>query len=185
MARHPRPGVAWHRIPIPATLVDHALASMARGSASRLLAPQLRGRVTPRILRALEARGWHVHRIGQAAYLHRDRADALILGVWPRRAAAPSWADRLGHASAAYERRAERLASEQRWRRQHRDERGRFGSLLPWHRWPTPAMYSFEPSHSSTLDRHAADVAAHNHRVRVARELAWSESELRAAWGDR
>jgi hypothetical protein len=161
-------------------------------SVARRLAPQLRGRLTPRILDALEREGWHVHRIGAAAYVHAPGdGHHLIFGVWPRRAPAPAWAHRLGRASDGYLRRIDRLAVEQRWRRLARDARGRFVALLPWYRWPTPELYRFEPSRPGWADLEAAEAAAHNRAVRLRRGLERddvapeTELEARAAWGDR
>lgn len=54
--------------------------------------PHLRGRVTPRILEGLSARGLHVHRIGQATYVHDDVGDVrMILAVLDRRSTTPAW----------------------------------------------------------------------------------------------
>lgn len=52
---------------------------------------QLRGRATPATLRRLELIGMHVHRIGQAAYVHDDAGQRWILGVWNRRTPPPPW----------------------------------------------------------------------------------------------
>ncbi len=103
------------------------------------------GRADPRILAALERRGWRIHRVGQAAYVHHGGFH-LILGVWQRRSGRPSWADRLGRPSAGFERRVVRCVHEQRWRQQLRRDDGRFGGRRPWWRWPSPAVYSFLPS---------------------------------------
>jgi hypothetical protein len=159
---------------------------MAR-SAARYLAPQLRGRLTPRILEALEADGWHVHRVGAAAYVHAPGGEHhLIFGVWPRRVAPPAWATRLGEASDGYRRRADRISLEQRWRQMARDLAGRFSHRLPWYRWPAPAPYSFEDDRPGWADQEAADAAAHNTRVRLD---AWygesSPTISRAMDGDR
>lgn len=169
-------GARWHHHRIPAPLVA-VIGRTMRGQVGRYLAPHLRGRITPRILAALERDGWHVHRIGAAAYVHAPGDDHhLIFGVWPRRAPAPSWAQRLGRVSDGYQRRVERAAFEQRWRRMARDAGGRFAFLLPWYRWPTPEVYRFEPSAPGWAD----------HQIRAERGLEdWTEAELRAAWGDR
>lgn len=175
--------VGWHRHRIPS-----AVLAVLGSRMGRYLAPQLRGRVTPRILDVLERDGWHVHRIGQAAYVHAPAGDHhLIFGVWARRAPAPSWADRLGQVSAGYRRRVERATFEQRWRRLARDPGGRFAFLLPWHRsLQVRRSYRFDGPRPSMLDQAAIDVSEHNHRVRASRGLErWTEAEARAAWGDR
>ena len=196
MAPIHEPGARWHRHRIPTRLAT-VIGRTMRSQVGRYLAPHLRGRITPRILDALERDGWHVHRIGAAAYVHAPGdAHHLIFGVWARREPAPSWADRLGQVSDGYRRRVARATFEQRWRRLARDEGGRFAFLLPWHRWPTPAVYRFEPSQPGWFDAEAAAIAAHNRRIREDRGLAaasvytsdladWTESEARAAWGDR
>lgn len=101
------------------------------------------GHVEPRVLAALEAWGWRIHRIGQAAYAHGD-GHHWILGCWGRYETPPSWAGRLGRPSAGYVRRWERRWAEQAWRRLWRLPDGRFGALLPWYRWPAPVVYSWD-----------------------------------------
>lgn len=106
------------------------------------LAAQLRGRVTPRILDHWNRTGWHVHRVGQAAYVHSPGGELhLLFGVWDRRGPIPPWAARLGRPSAGYERRAERCARNQHGRLFLRDGRGRFLVRLPWWRVPGPRLY--------------------------------------------
>ena len=147
-------GVTWHRHRIPPALAG--VIRVVGGSTRRRtpLAPQIRGRVDDRILGALEQRGWHVHRIGAAAYVHApDRSDHFLFGIWRRRAPSPRWAPRLGRASGAWRRRLERVSIEQRWRRQHRDLVGRFSVVMPWTRWPTPALYSWDPAGPSVADQ--------------------------------
>lgn len=108
------------------------------------IAPQVRGRVTPRVLEHWRSSGWAVHRIGQAAYVHGD-GHHLIVGVWGRRDPRPPWAGRLGRASDGYLRRVTRCVAEQRGRRFLRDALGRFVALMPWWRWAPATVYSFEP----------------------------------------
>lgn len=105
------------------------------------LAPQARGRIPPRILPLLERRGFTVHRLGAATYIHRDELH-LIAGSWD--GSPPPWADRLGEASAGYVRRLERCDREQRSRWMLRDELGRFAIRLPWWRVPGPVVYRHE-----------------------------------------
>jgi len=147
-------GVAWHRRRIPPAFAG-VVVSVGGSTRHRApLAPQVRGRVDGRILEALERRGWHVHRIGAAAYVHAgDGSDQFLFGVWRRRAPRPTWAARLGRASAGSVRRLERVSREQRWRRQRRDRAGRFGVVRPWTRWPTPALYSWDPAGPSVADQ--------------------------------
>lgn len=87
--------------------------------------------------------GWHVHRIGQAAYLHLEDSHVLV-GVWDRHDAPPAWAPRLGRPSAGYVRRAQRCDREQLGRTMYRDRAGRFLARLPWWRWPGPRVYSWQ-----------------------------------------
>lgn len=107
------------------------------------LAPHVRGRVTPRMLDHLRSSGWHVHQLGQAAYVHQGGVH-LLLGVWRRRDPDPAWVARLGRASDGYLRRLERVSVEQRGRYFLRDDAGRFVARLPWWRWPGPTVYSFD-----------------------------------------
>lgn len=104
--------------------------------------PHLRGRVTPRILAGLAERGLHVHRIGQAAYVHDDAgAVRLILAVLDRRATTPTWI----HELAAHHRwligrgqptprQARAIAGRVRaWSMARiRDERGRYVGRPAW-----------------------------------------------------
>ena len=106
------------------------------------LAAQLRGHVQPRLIAHWQRAGWHVHRIGQAAYVHSpDERTHLILGVWADDTRAPAWSSRLGTDSEGYRRRAERCARDQHGRRFLRDTSGRFFALLPWWRTPGPRLY--------------------------------------------
>ncbi len=155
---------------------------------SMQLAPQLRGRVEPRLLEHWRAAGWHVHRVGAAAYVHSpDSRHHLILGVWCRRSPAPSWAGRLGSASEGYLRRFDRLAREQRARTFVRDGRGRFVARLPWWQVPPPRVYSWDPEPVVILRLERLEVEAHNRAIRIRRGLHRepTELELRAEWGDR
>jgi hypothetical protein len=107
-----------HPVPVqPDPVLAFACATLGAGgvvgSASRLLAPQLRGHVTTRTLASLEGRGFRIHRIGQAAYVH-GAGHHLIFAVWDRGQVLPVFAPRLGHISAGYRRRVERLARETR-----------------------------------------------------------------------
>lgn len=43
--------------------------------------PELRTHVTPRVIDALAAAGYHVHRVGAAAYVH-GKAGHFLFGVW-------------------------------------------------------------------------------------------------------
>lgn len=180
-------GAGWRRRRIPPLVASVLLVVGGSTRRAAPLAPQLRGRVNPRILEGLEQRGWHVHRIGAAAYVHApDRSEHLIFGVWRHRSTSPAWALRLGRASAGYVRRLERVTREQRWRRQARDLAGRFSVLMPWHRWPTPALYSWDPAGPSVTDQAAALALESRIRAGLAGYPAEaSESELRLMAGDR
>lgn len=160
-------GARWHRWRIPVALVDVHKTAMGR-RVDRLLAPQLRGRLTPRILDALYHDGWHVHQIGQAVYVHGDDGH-YIFGVWPHRSPAPAWADRLGRESDGYVRRVDRLTIEQQWIRMARDLVGRFSHKLPWYHWPRPAAYSFETMRPGWADMEAFAAAEHNTRIQADR----------------
>lgn len=175
-------GVAWHRRRIPAPLAT-VLVSVGGSTRRRApLAPQVRGHVPPRVVDALERRGWHVHRIGAAAYVHAaDRSDHLLFGVWRRRAPRPTWAGRLGRASAGWFRRLERASREQRWRRQARDLAGRFSVVMPWTHWPTPALYSWDPAGPSVADQVDELERVSRWRAGLAGDVA--ELDLRALWG--
>jgi hypothetical protein len=177
-------GDSWHHHRIPpviATVVRRVGGSRRR---STRLAPQLRGTVPPRVVDELVRRGWHVHRIGSAAYVHApDGPIHLIFGVWRRRSTRPAWAIRLGHASAGYIRRLERAAREQRWRRQRRDPAGRFGARLPWTRWPTPELYSWDPAGPSVAEQIEAQERVTRWRAGLVGDVG--ELELRALDGDR
>lgn len=136
------------------------------------LAPQLRGRVDPRLIAYWRGAGWHVHQVGQAAYVHSPAGrHHLILGVWGRREPAPVWADRLGRASEGYLRRADRLPRETRSRLFLRDELGRFVARLPWWRVRPPRVYRHEPVPLSLAELEAAEVARRRAR---ALERGWA-----------
>lgn len=158
------------------------------GGIGRFIAPQVRGHVEPRILDHWRRAGWHVHRVGAAAYVHAaDGSWHLIFGVWGHRATPPPWAGRLGAVSSAYIRRYRRCEQQQAWRRMLRGRSGRFLVRLPWWRWPTPALYTFMPSEPSWWEIREREVARHNRAIRVRRGLVAEipENELRALWGDR
>jgi len=176
------PGAGWQRRRISGSVAS-VIAALGGSSRSRPpLAPQVRGHVDPRVVEHLERRGWHVHRIGAAAYVHADGGLHLLFGVWPRRSPRPGWAARLGAASTAYWRRLERVAREQRWRRQARTDTGQFSSVMPWTHWPTPALYSWDPAGPSVADQ----VDALERVSRWRNGLAdVSESELRLLDGNR
>ena len=123
-------------------------AGRARRLMARLVAPQVRGRVDPRVPAALERRGWAVHHVGRAVYAHGDGLH-LLFGVWARREAPPAWADRLGRPSAGYIRRVGRLERRQCGRWMLRDRLGRFLVRLPWWRVPGPVVYRHEPRRPS------------------------------------
>lgn len=184
MVRRSRP--AWHRHRIPARLASFILRPVGGARRSRAtLAPQVRGHVQPRVVEALEERGWHVHRIGAAAYVHAD-AEHLIFGVWPRRSAAPTWAGRLGRASAAYLRRLKRATRAQLWRRQLRDQRtGQFSQLRPWIHWPAPALYAWQTPGPSVAEQIDELEAASRRRWLASFPADAPELELRALDGDR
>ena len=114
------------------------------------IVPQVRSHVPPFVIEALAAQGYHVHRIGAAAYVHGD-AGHFLFGVWRRRDPSPTWADRLGDVSAGYLRRAHRLDHERRGRRYVRDGRGRFLARLPWYRIPPVQVHAFEPARRSLV----------------------------------
>lgn len=109
-----------------------------------LIAPHVRGRMEPRIVDHCRATGWTVHRVGQAAYLHRDDAH-LVMGVWARHDPAPAWASRLGRPSEAYVRRYRRTWARESWRRMLRTQTGQFWIRLPWWKWPEPRVYRWGP----------------------------------------
>jgi len=105
------------------------------------IAPHARGHVGRRVLDHWRATGWSVHQVGQAAYVHSPDGLHLIVGVWDHREAPPAWAGRLGRVSAGYVRRWDRVDRETRWRREARDDRGRWVGMLPWWAWPAPPVY--------------------------------------------
>lgn len=178
------PGAAWHHHRIPPLLAIVVRRVGGSTPRSTRLAPQVRGTVPPRVVDELVRRGWHVHRIGSAAYVHApDGPVHLIFGVWRRRSAPPGWAIRLGHASAGYLRRLERVALEQRWRRQRRDPAGRFGAVMPWTRWPTPELYRWDPAGPSVADQIVAQERVNRWRAGLLGDVA--ESELRLLDGNR
>ena len=170
MSRPSSSGVTWHR---PSDLACGGAPSeggAVPGPITNHLAPQLRGRVTPRVLEALEARGLRVHRIGAAAYVHGP-GHHLLLGAWPRGTVAPAWADRLGHASAGYVRRLERAEREQHGATYLRDDRGRFLVRLPWWRQPAVRAYAWDPEPLSWIERERRRADAHNRAVLVRRGI--------------
>lgn len=114
-------------------------------TAPLLVLSPFRGHVRPALLDALEARGWAVHRIGRAAYVHGPNLH-LVLGAWPDGESAPAWADRLGVVSPAWDRRYARMRAAQAWRRMQRGRRGRFAVRRPWFLWPAVQVYSWQPT---------------------------------------
>lgn len=129
----------------------------------------IRGRVQPEHLAILEARGYVVHRVGQAAYVHG--ADLhVIFGAWGAYEPQPAWADRLGAVSASYLRRARRIDLERRGRRFLRDAGGRFLALVPWYRVPPVQVYAFEPARRSLVDEEEHRAAERRAEVR---ERGW------------
>jgi hypothetical protein len=107
--------------------------------------PNLRTHVTPAVLDYWRELGWTCHVVGRAVYAHSpDGHHHLLVGCWSRREPRPAWADRLGYISLGYERRQLRCWHEQAWRREARDERGRFLAALPWWRWGRPVVYRWE-----------------------------------------
>jgi len=127
--------------------------------------PELRTHVTPRVIDGLAARGYHVHRVGAAAYVH-GAAGHFLFGVWGRHELAPAWAGRLGAVSAGYLRRARRLDREHRGRAYLRDRRGRFAARLPWYRVPPVRVYSFELVGLSLVDGEELRAAARRAELR-------------------
>jgi hypothetical protein len=152
--------------------------------------PELRTHVPQRVVDALAADGYRVHRVGRAAYIHGpvcsgatpDRQGALldarrptfhlIFGVWPTGAVAPSWAGRLGVPSGGYLRRARRLDLEHRGRAYLRDRRGRFLVRLPWYRIPPVQVHSFEPAGLSLVD--AEELRAAERRAELRNRGYWA-----------
>lgn len=180
MSRPMVPGASAHRSQPVSVQPDPVLALACAtlgaggvmGSAARLLAPQLRGRVSSRTLRALEGRGLRVHRVGAAAYVHGS-GHHLILAVWDRGDPIPTFAARLGRASEGYRRRVERLAREGRTAELARI-RGRFASRLPWWRLPVLRVYRWDPEPGTwqkAVERRAMD---HNHALRLRAGLVWA-----------
>lgn len=112
------------------------------------IAPQVRGRIPPRILPAL-ARNFTVHRVGSAVYLHGD-ALYVIAGAWD--GPPPPWAPRLGAVSAGYLRRLDRCERDQHSRWMLRDRLGRFFTRLPWWRVPGAVVYRHEPRRPSLFE---------------------------------
>lgn len=107
--------------------------------------PELRTHVDARTVAAFVATGHHVHRIGQAAYVH-GWGGHFLFGVWDRRTVAPSWAGRLGFPSPGYLRRARRLDREHRGRAYLRTKTGQFSVRLPWYRVAPVQVHAFEPA---------------------------------------
>ena len=133
--------------------------------------PELRSHVPPRVVDALAAGGYHVHRVGVAAYVHGP-AGHFLFGVWDRRGHVPSWADRLGFLSPGYLRRARRRELEHRGRLFLRDERGRFLVRLPWYRVPPVQVYSFEPAGLSLVD--TEELRAADRRAELRKRGYWA-----------
>lgn len=178
---------------VPSALLAAACAAAPRGllvgPAARLLAPNLRGRVSRRTLAAMESAGLRVHRVGAAAYVHDAGAVHWILAVWDRGEEPPPFSGRLGRVSEGYRRRCDRLARETRHAELARIA-GRFAGRLPWWLVPPVRAYRWDPEPEPWLARAAGAAERHNRRVRVARGLEWGdralpENELRALWGDR
>jgi hypothetical protein len=142
------------------------------------------------VVDALAADGYHVHRVGAAAYIHGpvcsgatpDRQGALLdarrptlnllVGVWGPHELVPSWARRLGAPSAGYIRRARRLDLEHRGRAYLRDRRGRFLVHLPWWRVPPVQVYSFEPAGMSLVA--AEELRAADRRAELRNRGYWA-----------
>jgi hypothetical protein len=77
------------------------------------------------------------------------------------------------------------VTREQRWRRQARDLAGRFSEVMPWHRWPTPALYRWDPTGPSVSDQGDALERASRRRWLESFPAEATELELRALDGDR
>jgi hypothetical protein len=181
----PRPaetGARAHRsrpVPVvPSALLAAACVAAGHGgllggSAARLLAPQLRGRVSARTLATLGAKGLRVHRVGAAAYVHDGAGLHWILAVWDRGEPRPPFASRLGRASEGYRRRCERIARETRHLEMAR-VRGRFAGRLPWFRVPPVRPYRWDPDPLPWLEAVAARAAEHNHLARARAGLEWA-----------
>jgi hypothetical protein len=187
MARPAETGARAHRsspVPtVPSALLAAACGAAGPGgflgSAARLLAPQLRGRVSSRTLATLELKGLRVHRVGQAAYVHGQGAH-WILAVWDRGEPLPPFAARLGRVSDGYRRRCERLARETRHLEMAR-VRGRFAGRLPWQRVRPVRAYRWDPEPRSWLELVTERAAGHNHLVRLAAGLEWADNRV-ATW---
>lgn len=133
------------------------------------LTPQLRGHVDPRLIAHWRSAGWHVHQVGQAAYVHSPEHH-LIFGVWARHDLPPAWAGRLGRVSEGYLRRAQRLERERRSRLFRRDELGRFVARLPWWAIRPVQVHRHEPAPLSFVELEAAEAARARARLR---ERGW------------
>lgn len=144
------------------------------GSAARLLAPQLRGRVSSHTLEVMRGKGLRVHRVGHAAYVHDGEGLHWVLAVWDRGEPRPPFAGRLGRVSDGYRRRCERLARETRHLEMARI-RGRFAGRLPWQRVRPVRAYPWDPEPMTWLELVGARAAERNRRVRVALGLEWPE----------
>jgi hypothetical protein len=102
--------------------------------------------VPTRVLPALRRRGFRVHRVGAAAYIH-DGELHVIAGAWNGRA--PTWAPRLGDVSDGYRRRLERCERRQVGRWMVRDRLGRFFRRRSWWQVPGALVYRHEPRRPS------------------------------------
>jgi len=131
----------------------------ALGVSSHMGGAPVLGRVEPAIAVALERRGYAVHRVGRAAYVHDDRVH-VIFGVWRRRDPAPSWGPRLGNPSAGWQRRWRRQCTVQRYGRLSRKANGRWAGPLPWWRWPGVQPYRWDPIPASLYDHERAQSRA-------------------------
>lgn len=188
MPRPAKPGDRPHRS-APVAVLPSALVAAAcvaarpggalGGTASRLLAPNLRGHVSSRTLAGLASRGLTVHRVGSAAYVHGQGVH-WIFGVWDRGGPVPPFASRLGRASEGYRRRVDRLARETRHRELARVS-GRFAGRLPWHRVRPVRAYTWESERPSWLELVASRAEARNRAARVALGLEWADNR-RGDW---
>ncbi len=166
---------------VPSALLDAACAAAPRGllvgPAARLIAPNLRGRVSRRTLAAMESAGLRVHRVGAAAYAHDAGGVHWILAVWDRGEAPPPFSGRLGRVSEGYRRRCDRLAREGRHAELARIA-GRFAGRLPWWLVPPVRPYRWDPEPLAWAEAARRRAAERNRRARVARGLEWPDNRL-------